>query len=76
MSEKEYIERDVLLKAVDRLVKSASTVDVAEVVRCKHCKHCEFLSSCYRYMCNVYGGFVNESDFCSRAEKKDDNNND
>lgn len=52
------------------IIKNAPTADVVEVVRCKDCKCYELMKSNNKHFCNEYGGYVVENDFCSRAEKK------
>ena len=44
--------------------------DVVEVTRCKECRHYQSFKANNEHFCNEYGGFVDENDFCSRAEKK------
>ena len=44
--------------------------DVVPVVRCKDCKCFEKMASNNSYFCNVYGGYVKEKDYCSRAQPK------
>ena len=46
------------------------TADVVEAVRCKDCRHYERFTVYNKHFCNEYGGYVVENDFCSRAEKK------
>ncbi len=41
-----------------------------EIVYCKDCKHYELLTVCNKHICNKYGGFVAENDYCSRAENE------
>lgn len=36
---------------------------------CKDCKHYKRFDT---YFCNKYGGYVTENDFCSRAERNDE----
>lgn len=48
----------------------APTADVVEVVRCKDCKFFCRGNRCY---CEEFGGIVTEEDFCSRGERKDEN---
>ena len=77
-----YIDREDLLNNLKQfapeylkplivsLVEKQPTADVVEVVRCKDCRHYECFTVCNKHFCNDYGGFVVENDFCSRAEKK------
>ena len=53
-------------QAIDKM----PTDDVVEVVHCKDCRHYERFTVYNEDFCNEYGGFVVEKDFCSRAEKK------
>ena len=70
---------------VSGVIDAEPTVDAVPVIRCKDCKHC--LNYCriiedrkYDYACALkeeywypYGRFrVNENDFCSRAERKEE----
>ena len=68
MAEKEYIEREALLKRLCdsdpanmedyyyNAIKEAPAADVVEVVRCKDCKHYSFAQSINRYECNIFNG--------------------
>lgn len=59
-----------LREALDRV----PTVDAVPVVRCKECKRW-VLSEHGIYgihRCNKFGGERGESDFCSRAERRED----
>lgn len=53
----------------------APTADVVEVVRCKDCKFCcKFFCRGNRYYCcGEFWVAVTEEDFCSRGERKDEN---
>lgn len=51
-------------------LRKVPTADIVEVVNCKDCKHYEHFTVHNKYFCNEYGGYVVENDFCSRAEKK------
>lgn len=44
--------------------------DVVEVIRCKDCRHYKLFTEYNEHFCNEFGGYVVENDFCSRAEKK------
>lgn len=62
---------DGVSAAIDCL-QDAPSLDVAPVVRCKDCKfsrETQILGGANLY-CKRYGSFGEESDFCSRAEKK------
>ena len=54
-------------------IKSHPTADVVEVVFCKDCKNYEYMSSNNQYFCNKFGGYVTENDYCSRCERRCDN---
>ena len=43
------------------------------VVRCKDCKkwHTNFLPSCGRHGCDVFGDYTKPDDFCSFAERRE-----
>ena len=49
--------------------------DVVPVVRCKDCKHRYYNEDSEEYCCEVWGDgfdtFVNQDEFCSRGERKD-----
>jgi hypothetical protein len=47
-------------------VKEAPTADAVEVVRCKDCQCFELMTSTNQHFCNQFGGYVTESDYCSR----------
>mgnify|MGYP000182026488 FL=1 len=53
-------------------IQKFPTADVESVVRCKDCKHYEHFDTYNKHFCNEYGGYVTENDFCSRAERKDE----
>ncbi len=55
--------------AID-IIESAPAADVAEVVRCKDCKNFMGRSKSF---CSEFGGAVTWEDFCSRGERKDEN---
>lgn len=61
---------DMLMVCVDRVIKNAPAADVAEVNRCKTCFH--YKPREYGYNCTVLDWDVNEDDFCSRWEAKDE----
>lgn len=51
------------------LLINAPIADVVEVVRCENCKH--FVCTEQMMFCNEYGGRLTATDFCSRAERKE-----
>lgn len=55
------------------LIKSAPTLDAVAVVRCKDCKFLgkTMLLGKSELYCKNLRAFVKESDFCSRAERKE-----
>lgn len=80
-----YIDVDVLLLKIDlhgtnkfgmldediyEFIRSIPIADAAEVLRCKDCKFFCRENRCY---CEEFGGIVTEEDFCSRGERKDEN---
>ena len=87
MAEKEYIEREALVKRLKKEecdcewlwdILDIPTADVAEVVRCKDCKHYDKKY----HQCKLhseepdqyYTGFIfcmQEDDFCSYGERKE-----
>lgn len=52
------------------LIDDIPTADVADVVRCKDCKCYELMKSNNKHFCNEFGGYITESDFCSRGERR------
>lgn len=58
------------LKIAEILDYKIPTADVIEVVRCKDCRHYKLFTESNERFCNEFGGYVVENDFCSRAEKK------
>ena len=78
----EYINREDLLKNLKQfapehltplivsLIEKQPTADVVEVTRCKECRHFQHFKANNKHFCNEFGGYVVENDFCSRAEKK------
>lgn len=84
MAEKEYIERGALLKEdftgswnditdqqiFEHIIELAPAADVVEVVRCRDCVHYQ------KGVCNHFGYYtyapdVDEDDFCSYGERKE-----
>lgn len=80
-----YIDADVLLLKIDlhgtnkfgmldedirEFIRSIPTDDAEGVARCKDCKFFCRGNRCY---CKEFGGIVTEDDFCSRGERKDEN---
>lgn len=53
-----------------KFIRSIQTSDVVEVLRCKDRKFFCRENRCY---CGEFGGIVTEEDFCSRGERKDEN---
>ena len=43
-----------------------------ELTYCKDCKHFTPINST-QYICDEFGGYVDENDFCSRGEKCENN---
>lgn len=52
--------------AIDAIVESAPTVDAVEVVRCKDC------TSFYSGWCCDYGIHMDDNEFCSGGERRND----
>ena len=52
-------------------IENAPTVDAVEVVRCKDCDY--FVGDCDKYNphCRLHAILVDEDDFCSYGERKD-----
>lgn len=70
---KDGVLRGLVAKQNDiiEMVKSQPTADVAEVVRCKDCKNYKLVNNRNIYICDEYGGFATDNDYCSRAKRKD-----
>lgn len=73
MTREEAIERLNIHKSTSVFVDSiAEAIDIAiealqtDLVRCKDCQHYG-MGNCY-----MYGGQMSTDDFCSRAERKQD----
>ena len=62
-------------KAVDmKDIIAAPTIDAVQVVRCKDCKRFVTMEGGIKIsFCNEYGGEVTESDYCSRAKRRESN---
>ena len=75
---KKYIDADAYIKYCNDkwiplnvdAVNAQPSADVAEVNRCKTCFH--YKPREYGYNCTVLDWDVNEDDFCSRWEAKDE----
>ena len=61
---------ELLKPLIVSLIEKQPTADVVEVVRCRDCRHYERSTVHNEHFCNEYGGYVVENDYCSRAEKK------
>ena len=67
-------QRGGIRKAL-RCVEEAPTIDAVPVVRCKDCKH--FGGVVFAYTCRLHSGpntriQMNENDFCSHGERRED----
>ena len=61
---------DDIFIQVEKTIDEQPTADIVEVVNCKDCKHYEHFTVHNKHFCNEYGGYVVENDYCSRSEKK------
>ena len=84
-NEKRLIDANALIAEYDRvhigppggarkLMEEAPAIDAVEVVRCKDCKH--FGGVVFAYTCRLHSMSntriqMNENDFCSYGERKD-----
>lgn len=77
MAEKEYIEREVALEAAKKshlyfdikpIINSIPAADVRPVITCGECIYFR-LNSCMRW---AEGTFMERTDFCSRAAKREE----
>lgn len=69
------VDKEELLKALsyDRnQYEKGYRAAKSEIVQCKDCKRYEHFDTYNKHFCNEYGGYVTENDFCSRAERKDE----
>lgn len=64
------IDYGMFTVGIRQTIDKMPTANVVEVVRCKDCRHYKLFTGYNENFCNEYGGFVVENDFCSRAEKK------
>ena len=82
MAEKEYIEREALVKRLKKeecdcewlwAILDIPTADVAPIVRCKDCKYrkTEDCAMFYECNCGEEHTWENDNDFCSYGERKD-----
>lgn len=67
------LRQSVILGVVHK-IKTQSSIDAVEVVRCKDCKH--LYDAMDDYCCMSHKGLVKicENSFCSYGERKDDDN--
>lgn len=57
------------LKMLLNKIEDAPTIEQPEIIHCRDCKH-KFGSACD----NFAEVWVSQNDYCSRAERKEDNN--
>ena len=61
-------ERDY--EEIKRRIEECETADVQEVIYCKNCKnYLKFENG--DVVCEEFGGYIKDNDFCSRGERKD-----
>lgn len=66
LPEQERIE----LMGIDDVIRNQPPADVQEVIYCKNCKnYCKFKNG--DVVCEEFGGYIKDNDFCSRGERKD-----
>ena len=56
----------------DEKLKSMPTVDAVPVIRCKDCVYCRDTTDGTRKYCTSTGSLVNDGDFCSWSERKEE----
>lgn len=60
-------ERDY--EEIERRIEECETADVQEVIYCKNCKnYLKFENG--DVVCEEFGGYIKDNDFCSRGERK------
>ena len=80
---KKAIYREAIL-AVKSILHSAKPIDAVEVTRCKDCKYCDISlvlpTGREMYTCmegsHDHKALLSPNDFCSRGERKEEDNND
>lgn len=69
----DYAHHDDVLQLFSDLrcaIIEAPTADVQEVIYCKNCKnYLKFENG--DVVCEEFGGYIKDNDFCSRGERKD-----
>lgn len=74
-----YHMKDYVLNQIITDIENQPTVDAVPVIRCRDCKHCMIFSmfTSKWYVCcrNEKGVDVNADDFCSYAERGNDETN-
>lgn len=59
-----------IAKSILHNQEQVPTADVQEVIYCKNCKnYCKFANG--DVVCEEFGGYIKDNDFCSRGERKD-----
>lgn len=84
MAEKEYIEREAAIRALQpthapainevlaSVLRRVPAADVVEVVRCRDCKHlCVHSGALGVYQCAIHGDYPSGEYFCADGERKD-----
>ena len=71
---REYIEKQTLTNTDEKGIKYWVTEDVGELVRCKDCEFLQLEDGGMYATCGkAILGIVRPNDYCSRAERKDNN---
>ena len=67
-----HINGETTMKCVERAIKAIPTADVVEVVRCRDCVHFDRkTSTCNHFGYYTYAPDVDEDDYCSYGERKE-----
>lgn len=65
-------ERGLTLIGIAQLLDAQPTADVVEVVRCKDCIHHKPFPFSDEHICDVFDWESEDKDFCSFAERRND----
>lgn len=69
--DKECEWNDAIEEAMHRFI-NLPTIEAEPVIYCKNCKYCYIYSNGYNCLCDLENIMNNVYDFCSKAERRDD----